>query len=141
MTRWAEKYMGLRFLDGGRDFPAVDCWGLVCLVFRHEQGIELPPYGDISARDLMSVAREMGAGKSAPPWLPATPPFRAFDIAGMRACPGTASPRSAVVHAGVLTAPGRLLHIEAGQGVHHVPLDHFSVKSRLILFRRHEALT
>jgi len=134
--------MGLRFLDGGRDFPAVDCWGLVCLVFRHEQGIELPPvWRHIGPRPDVGRARDgrrkIGAALAA--GHAALPRLRHRRHAGLPRHGQSAQRRRPV--AGVLTAPGRLLHIEAGQGVHHVPLDHFSVKSRLILFRRHEALT
>jgi len=37
------KFIGVPFVDGGRDFKGADCLGIVMLVFR-EFGIELPDY-------------------------------------------------------------------------------------------------
>ena len=139
-SKWAESYMTLSFRDGGRDFPAVDCWGLVRLVLAREAGIALPTYGDISARDLMKVAHEMGSAQRAGPWRPVTGLCRALDVAAMRANPTATGPRRAVVHVGVLTGPDRLMHIEEGSGVHHVAVSHRAVRPRIVGYWRHEAL-
>lgn len=42
---WADRYVRIpRFVDQGRDFDGVDCWGLVWLVWKHERDRELPSY-------------------------------------------------------------------------------------------------
>lgn len=132
--------MTLRFLDGGRDFPAVDCWGLVRLVLAREAGIEVPSYGDVPATALSRIARAMTRGSELPPWQRFDGAVRVFDVAMMTANPGAMVDRRACVHAGIVVSPGRLMHIEDGQGVHHVPFDHVTVRRRLLGFRRHEAL-
>lgn len=141
MAHWAERYMTLRFLDGGRDFPAVDCWGLVRLVLARECGIDIPSYGDVPASALARIARNMARDSDLPPWRAFEGEPRMFDGVMMTANPGARVDRRACVHAGIVTGPGRMIHIEDGQGVHHVAFDHVTVKRRLLGFRRHEALS
>jgi len=38
------KYIGLSYLENGRTEHGVDCWGLVCLFYKHEFNIDLPSY-------------------------------------------------------------------------------------------------
>ena len=53
----ANKYVGLRYLAGGRDVDGevsgVDCWGLVRLVYEREFGINLPGHDGVN-RDTTS---------------------------------------------------------------------------------------
>lgn len=45
-NQWCEKYIPIPFLNKGRDWEGCDCWGLACLVYKTELGIELPSYLD-----------------------------------------------------------------------------------------------
>lgn len=36
------KYLGLPYLNMGRDIKGLDCWGLVMIIFNNEKGIDLP---------------------------------------------------------------------------------------------------
>jgi cell wall-associated NlpC family hydrolase len=103
-----DKYVGLPFIDGGRDVVGVDCWGLVWLANRDERCIELPIYSDryTSASDTVAINTlikgEIG------PWV---------EIAA-----GQEQPWDCVLiregrlprHIGLVVAPGRMLHIQRG---------------------------
>lgn len=53
ITRW----LSTTYLDGGRDYPAVDCWGLV-RVARVDLGYpELPAWGPVKAAHKKAMTR------------------------------------------------------------------------------------
>lgn len=41
------KYIGLPYQNNGRTTSGVDCWGLACIFYRDELGIELPSYSHL----------------------------------------------------------------------------------------------
>jgi len=41
-----EKYIGIPFLDKGRTIEGLDCWGLLCLIYKEQFNIELPTFID-----------------------------------------------------------------------------------------------
>jgi cell wall-associated NlpC family hydrolase len=45
---WAAKYIGIPYEPAARGPDRVDCWGLVCLVYRNEYGMALPLYPGLS---------------------------------------------------------------------------------------------
>lgn len=45
-----QDYLALPFVEGGRDRHGVDCWGLVCLIYRDAFGIELDTLDDVALR-------------------------------------------------------------------------------------------
>ena len=127
---WFGKYIGLPFEDGGRGPDRVDCWGLLRMCFRDRLGVDLPSYGEISARDLIRVARAMDAGKD-DGWRAVSVP-REMDVALMRSGRGG----SRVVHVGVMVDHRRVLHVEAASAAAVVPVTHFSVAGRIVGYRR-----
>lgn len=126
---WPEWYVGLPFGDGPGE---VTCWGLVCRVYDDCLGQQLPAYGEISASDLIAVARAMRAGSEIDSdWRQVAAP-QTFDVALMRgACGG-----KSVVHVGLHAGGNRLLHAERASGTVLVPLDHWSVCGRILGWRR-----
>jgi len=43
-----DKYINIPFVDGGRDFTGLDCYGLVCLMFKEERKVELPDFLELN---------------------------------------------------------------------------------------------
>ena len=42
-----EKYIGIPFKHRGRDFNGIDCFGLLCLIFKEERNIIIPDFLDV----------------------------------------------------------------------------------------------
>lgn len=129
---WFEKYIGIPFIDGGRDWQGVDCWGLVRLVLMVERQIIVPSYGDISAQELAKVAKEVAGESSKEPWHPI---IRALplDVAVMHR-------RRAPIHVGIMADSSHLLHIEVATSTVLVEVTHPSVSFRSISYFRHQEL-
>lgn len=124
---WWAPYVGLPFGDAPGE---VTCWGLVRRIYRDRLGVDLPAYGEIPARDLRRISRAMEAGKD-DGWVePETP--QALDVVLMRGPQGGAR----IVHVGVLVEPGLMLHVVAASHAVTVPLDHWSVRTLIVGFRR-----
>jgi cell wall-associated NlpC family hydrolase len=131
-------YVGIPFVDGGRDMAGCDCWGLVRLVHFREAGIELPSYGEIAAADLLATARAMRDGAISEPWTKVTGAARrAMDVVLMRRLGDSGR---APVHVGIMVDARRMLHIVRAADSHTVPLDHPTVKPRVLDFFRHRDL-
>lgn len=133
---WAEKYLALPFVDGGRDVRGVDCWGLIRLVYLRELQIELPSYGEIGALELARIAREMKRGAAGMAWRRVEEPM-AFDIAAMSGNPVKAVAPRSIVHVGVMVDHARIMHVEPGSGVSVPALSHPAVSHRILGFYRY----
>lgn len=129
---WVAPYVGLPFGEGPGE---VTCWSLVARVYADRLGIELPAYGEISASDLLAVARAMDAGQGRAPWAAVDVP-RAHDVCLMRSGQGGGR---RVVHVGVMADPAHVLHVEAASAAVVVPVTHFSVAGRILGYRRYSA--
>ena len=125
---WWGKYIGVPFVDGGRDIDGLDCWGLVRLIYANELDVVLPSYGEISAADLIRVARSIGAGQEG--WTPVDEP-QAFDVVVMRFYG-----RSWTGHVGIMVDGKSMIHTEKATDVACVPVNHFTVRDRISSIRR-----
>jgi cell wall-associated NlpC family hydrolase len=104
-----DRFVGLPYRDGGRDFDGVDCWGLVWLAHREERGIVLPSFHD---RYTLPADRKVIGNIVAGV-------LDAFDDIA----PGAEQPFDQVLmrdagrlcHVGMVIGAGRLLHIERGE--------------------------
>ncbi|GLI23495.1 cell wall-associated NlpC family hydrolase [Xanthobacter flavus] len=129
---WSTPYVGIPFVDGGRDRAGCDCWGLVHLVYREVIGINLPTYGEISAHDVARVTERIREDSAGAPWLPVTGAPRPFDVLVMRGKP---------LHVGVMVDAAHVLHVEAATSAVIVPVSRApQVRWRREGTFRHEAL-
>lgn len=84
MSAWASRYVGLPFVDGGRDGDGADCWGLARLVYAQELAIELEDRrGDYRAADGATVEAVIQAGIGPQGWIRVDRP-NPFDMILMR---------------------------------------------------------
>lgn len=132
-------YVGIPFVDGGRTIEGCDCWGLVRLVLLREKGIEVPSYAEIGARQLLAIARAVvHATSSGEVWNPVGHlPRREFDVVVMKSL---SHAEKMPYHVGIMASEKKLLHTVNAADSHFVPIDHASVKSRIIGFYRHKDL-
>lgn len=122
MSVWWGRYVGLPYAEA-------HCWALVRRVFADQRGIDLPDYGEISARDLLRVARAIGAAQAREPWVAVDVP-QAYDVALMRG-------RAQVWHVGVMTDARHVLHTEAAIDAVRLPIDSLGLRGRITGFRRY----
>lgn len=103
------RYVGIPYLDRGRGFCGLDCYGLLCLVYRELLGIELPAFDRhyVTTADRRAIAELIADNLSAWREIPAGQE-QAFDGVLMRELQ---YPR----HIGVVVQPGQLLHAERGE--------------------------
>lgn len=136
MTAWADRYIRIPFVDGGRDHFGCDCWGLIRLVYRDQLQIELPSYGEIDAKNLVGIARKMKAGsEDGEQWIRVVGVPKAFD-----ACLMTWFGKREIAHIGVMIDAKHVLHTEDRTGVSMSRIDHPHILSRVRMFCRHKAL-
>lgn len=138
--RLIKGYVGIPFVDHGRDRKGCDCWGLVRLVHLLEAGIELPSHSEISARELLAVARRIRAGSVSKVWVDvAHLPRQALDVVLMKRAEDDGK---RAWHLGILTNSKTILHTEDGVDSHLAPLDDDNVwlRRRIVGFRRHRDL-
>ena len=132
MPRSLVNYVGIPYVLNAREgFAATDCWGLVRLLYQKELGIELPIYGEIDTKDLLSAAKRIKRQSSGLPWLTIEQP-QDFDVVLMRHGPHSNFPG----HVGIWFQ-GKILHALGGTDSVLVRADHLSVVWRILGYRRH----
>lgn len=133
MSDWWGAYVGLPFLDGGRDRAGLDCWGLVALVYAERLGVALPAHEGIGAADHRGVAQAMQAGCARGPWR-RVDEVRAFDVMVARRDHHSRFPG----HVGVMIDAGRVLHVLKGRDAHVARLDAPGQRALILGVYRHE---
>ena len=105
---WAGHYIGLPFLDHGRDRNGLDCWGLVRLVMAEQFGIALPSYVDEYQRTTQVEKISALIGRESQKWkIVPTGKEMCGDVAVLRV-------RGKPMHVGFVLGDQQMLHIELG---------------------------
>lgn len=124
---WALNYVGIPWLDKGRDHTGCDCWGLARVIMAEQFGVILPSYADDyvdpSERDEISVLLATGIPENG--WTPITDAPRAGDGVVFRLL-------NQPWHVGIMVDAEHFLHVEEGVGA--------SCVERLASYRWHRRL-
>jgi len=105
---WAGHYIGLPFMDRGRDRSGLDCWGLVRLVMGEQFAIALPSY--LYEYERTTQVAKIGdlVTREAKKWVEvASGSERCGDVAVLRV-------RGLPMHVGFVIGDQQMLHIEIG---------------------------
>lgn len=112
MAAWWSDYVGIPFVDHGRNRSGCDCWGLVRLVLAERFGINLPSLADgYDSTEQRTILQHLIEGKA--PVLG----FAQVDLD--QAQPGDVlviRQLGAACHVGIMVTPSLLLHTEEGKG-------------------------
>ena len=128
-----KQYIGIPFLDHGRNREGCDCYGLVWLVYREQFGIDLPDLGDgyscayergeVDATAAEALSETWNRDVTAESWKAGD--VMVFRRAGVEA------------HVGLYVRPGYMLHVVAGQQTTLERYDTSVWKNRLSRVVRH----
>lgn len=103
---WANNYINIPFKIDGRTKEGIDCWGLVCLVYKEQLGTILPQYdvkfNDCSSHSLRKMAREIDKSKKNWDRVEGSP--KPFDVVLLRN-------GKLVSHIGIVIDREKMLHI------------------------------
>lgn len=128
------RWIGIPYVDQGRDEAGFDCWGLVRAVLRVEAGLDLPSYHTdyASAVDRVAVQRLVrGESES---WLEVSEAdARRLDVVVLRVA-------GRECHLGVVVGHGCMLHTLRGTGVVLEAWGRPRWRRRVRGFLRHEEL-
>jgi hypothetical protein len=128
-----DQYVGLPYLDHGRDRKGLDCWGLLRLIYQEQANIVLPTYSYDTAEDRETAARIIAGNEE--PW---------YEIAEEDVLPLDAvlMKRAGVeCHIGVITRRHYVLHIGLDYNDSVVePYYAMRLKRRVTRFIRHKKM-
>lgn len=98
-------FIGIPFVNGGRDLKGCDCWGLVVLYYKHMLGKGIPDYR-VSSADFDKISETMHSETESPSsvWEILKEP-EPDCIALMRL-----GYSRDINHAGIILSDGRMLH-------------------------------
>lgn len=128
---WWNKYIGIPFVEKGRDENGLDCYGLLQLVFKQERGIilrdYLEVYDNVNDKEILKAAIESGRLENdnwiEPPWP------SMFDVIILRM-------RGVPIHLGIVTKPGHMLHCAKDINTVHEKYNSMLWKNRIVGFNR-----
>lgn len=121
-----DKYIGVPFVDGGRDIHGADCWGLLCLIYKDLFDVELPDYS-ISAFDTEEVVKTMSYESKVHNWCEVED-YQAGDIIAMAMHPRYTD---MVNHVGLFLGRSSFIHTQKTTGAIISPVNHMVYGQRI----------
>lgn len=124
----AMKYLGIPYLRGGRSFEGADCWGLIELYYKDVLETTIPDHRRVnegsSAKELLRASKTaIDSGI----WKPIDRKPRVHDVVLMY----NLNHINFIGHAGVIVAPGKMLHTEEHTGTVIMPIKHPAIHFRI----------
>lgn len=118
MTRKINDYLLIKHTPNGREYPYLDCWGVIVDVYREILGIKLHDYTDLTQRDMSKgLMYERESGRFAEVKEPQDYDIVAFFINGR------------LYHVG-LWIGGRILHTSQQRNCRYEQLDRVSLSQK-----------
>jgi len=130
---WVAPFVGIPWLEKGRDHEGADCWGVLRLAMREHFGVDLPSYGEDydDLTDGAKITALLRQGIPSGGWRQVTDP-REGDGVVLRII----GPLE--LHVGLVVAPGLFLHaLEKYGGSAVERLDHPMWAHRILGYYRH----
>lgn len=150
MPWWTTCQQTLKFRDGGRERPYVDCFGFVRLAYHEQLGLTLPAWPDLTLEDLTAHDRSLLEHGFTTGFHPVQTGFeQAFDVAVIRR-PMQVNNRAKLGwwHVGLVSEPGFIVHMDQAMGLVNMPFRDTSLarssatlKPRDVMLFRHESLS
>jgi cell wall-associated NlpC family hydrolase len=135
LPSWVATYVGIPFLERGRDRRGCDCWGLCRLVWREQFGLEVPSYveGYRSTTDAAEISALIHGSRGL---------WRQVELEEARPGDGLLIRMQGVpMHVGVVVEPPAFLHVERGINGCVDRFDSPRWARRVLGAFRHEAMT
>ena len=112
---WVNEYVGLPFIERGRDKRGVDCWGLVAIILDEQFGVTVPSYDDEyqSTTDCGTIS-DVIKREASSWWLVPLHEAQPGDVIVMRVLPFGADKSIYATHVGIVVENGWMLHVERG---------------------------
>lgn len=118
MSRKINDYLLIKHTPNGREYPYLDCWGMIVDVYREILGIKLHDYTDLTQRDMSKgLMYERESGRFAEVKEPQDYDIVAFFINGR------------LYHVG-LWIGGRILHTSQQRNCRYEQLDRVSLSQK-----------
>ena len=129
---WSNKYIGIPYKDYGRDETGIDCWGLVCLVYKQEFNIELPTFDSSYHVDDRKQLHQLIA-QHRESWVQLDAPKPGcvvlFKILGSES------------HVGIAISPTQFLHARDGYDTSVESFDNTNWRSRIVGYFEYQQAT
>ena len=123
---WWNDYVGIPFVEKGRDRKGLDCWGLVRLIYKDVKGVELPSWEEAynSTKDKHVIAGLLAEGQKEASWLKVEAP-ESFDVLVLKIA-------GVPFHVGLYTHQKRFIHCSRDTNTSIERLDSLRWRNNLL---------